>query len=127
MAWKAYIKDRIVADPKEDYKNAERYDQYRVSDTAVYFPREKYMLLSDIRRVWVQPTVLNVIGCCGKGLPISAVCLDYDTKDIVKLTVEKKTDAEAFVDAILKKNPQIEKIEWAKGYRAPAFLREEAL
>ncbi len=125
MAWKAHIDGRTVDDPKGDCKNAERYEQYRLSESAVYFPREKYLLLSDIRRVWIQPSMMNVVGSCGKGLPVSAVCLDYDTKDIVKLTMEKKQNAAAFVESLLRKNPEIEKIEWAKGYRAPAFTRGE--
>ena len=57
MTWTAYLPGRTVTDPRSDIKSGTRIEQYKISDQAVYFPREKYLLLSDIRRTWIQEMI----------------------------------------------------------------------
>ena len=45
MAWTTLKPGREVADPKADFKTAVKVEQYRVSQNAVYLPRNEYIPL----------------------------------------------------------------------------------
>ena len=114
MAWTAYLPGRTVADPRSDMRSGVRIEQYKVSDQAVYFPKEKYLLISDIRRAWIQTSQMNLIGCCGKGLPVYVVRLDYGAEEKVSLTMEKKENAEKMISLLCERNPSITVEEWSR-------------
>ncbi|MBO5564238.1 MAG: hypothetical protein J5935_01340 [Lachnospiraceae bacterium] len=126
MAWRPFMAEYTIDDPKADIKAGERIEQYKLGEKAVYFPRENYLPYEAIKAIWIQPHQLNVIGCCGKGLPVSMVRLDTGTKDVANLMVEKKTNARKMVEMILAKNPSIEYVEYERGYQPIAYRQEAA-
>ena len=124
MAWRPFMPEWTLEDPKTDCKNGERIAEFKLGEKAVYFPREYYLPYEAIKAIWIQPGQYNVIGCCGKGLPISQVVMDTGTKNLAILKLEKKTQAQQMVDAIVAKNPAIERVEYVKGYRGIAYRGE---
>ena len=114
MAWTPRIPGRTVEDIKADMKSGIRIEPYKISQTAVYFPREQYLLISDIRRAWIQTSQMNLIGCCGKGLPVYVVRLDYGAEEKVSLTMEKKENAEKMISLLCERNPSITVEEWSR-------------
>ena len=114
MKWSPYLEGRTVADPASDHGQGVRIEQYRISASAVYFPREKYLLLSDIRRTWIQSSQMNVIGCCGKGLPVSILRIDAGEDVRVNLVFEKRENAEKAISLFLEANPGITVETWTR-------------
>ncbi len=114
MSWKPYLEGHVVTDPKSDAKNGRHIEQYKVSREAVYFPKEQYLLISDIRRTWIQTSQLNVTGCCGKGLPVFVVRLDHGDEKKVNLMVEKKENAEELIRLLCEVNPAIKIENWSR-------------
>ena len=114
MSWRPYLEGRAVSDPKTDAKAGRRIEQYRVSREAVYFPKEQYLLISDIRRTWIQTSQLNVTGCCGKGLPVYVVRLDCGGGTKVNLMMEKKENAEELIRLLREENPAIIIEQWSR-------------
>ncbi|MBO5503523.1 MAG: hypothetical protein J5969_03495 [Lachnospiraceae bacterium] len=114
MTWTAYLPGRTVADPRSDIKSGTRIEQYKISDQAVYFPRKKYLLLSDIRRTWIQDSTMNLVGTCGKGLPVFVVRLDHGDEKKVNLMLEKKEHAEEMIRLICEKNPSVVVEQWSR-------------
>ena len=114
MAWRPYLEGRVVPDPKMDAKNGRRIEQYKISRDAVYFPKEQYLLISDIRRTWIQNSQLNITGCCGKGLPVFVVRLDCGDEKKVNLMVEKKENAEELIRLLCEVNPAIKIENWSR-------------
>ena len=114
MAWAPYLEGRIVADPKQDLKNGVRIEQYRISCEAVYFPKKQYLLISDIKRTWIQPSRLSVVGSCGRGIPVFVVRLDHGDEKKVNLMVEMQENAEKMVRLLTEINPSIKVEEWSR-------------
>ena len=114
MAWAPYLEGRTVADPKQDAKNGVRIEQYRISREAVYFPKEQDLLISDIRRVWIQSSRLSVVGACGRGIPVFVVRLDHGAEKKVNLMIEKQENAERMVQLLSEANPSIVVEEWSR-------------
>ena len=114
MAWTPRIPGRTVEDVKTDIKSGIRIEPYKISKKAVYFPREQYLLISDVRRAWIQTSQLNVIGCCGKGLPVYVVRLDLGGEERVSLMIEKKENAEKMIELLREINPSIKVETWTR-------------
>ena len=114
MAWSPYLEGRTVSDPKSDARSGIRIEQSRISRNAVYFPKEKYLLISDIRRTWIQSTTMSLVGCCGKGIPVFVVRLDHGGPEKVNIMMEKKENADKMVALLCEINPSIRVEEWSR-------------
>ena len=114
MAWTPYLEGHIVSDPKADAKSGVRIEQYRISRQAVYFPREQYLLIEDIKRTWIQSSTLSVVGSCGRGIPVFVVRLDHGAEKKVSLMVEKRENAEKMIALLQEISPSIRVEEWSR-------------
>ena len=114
MAWRPYLEGHTVPDPKADAKDGVRIEQYKISREAVYFPKEQYLLISDIKRTWIQSSRLSVAGSCGRGIPVFVVRLDHGDEKKVNLMVEKQENAEKMVRLLTEINPSIKVEEWSR-------------
>jgi len=114
MAWRPYLEGHTVSDPKADAKDGVRIEQYKISREAVYFPKEQYLLISDIKRTWIQESRLSVVGSCGRGIPVFVVRLDHGDEKKVNLMVEKQENAERMVRLLTEINPSIKVEEWSR-------------
>ena len=114
MAWTPYLEGHTVSDPKADAKSGVRIEQYRISRQAVYFPREQYLLIDDIKRTWIQSSTLSVVGSCGRGIPVFVVVLDHGGEKKVSLMVEKKENAEKMIALLHEISPSIKVEEWSR-------------
>lgn len=100
MAYKSLAEGFTIEDPKLDRKNAACIDRYHIGEHAVYldhFPHDMYIPYSAVRRVWYQASQYNVIGTCGKGIPVFVVAVMYDDgtgeSKIHKYMLEHEADA----------------------------------
>ena len=107
MSYKSLVAGMTIADPKTDRKNAVCIDHYYVGKEAVYithFFQDTYIPYGAVRKVWYQPTQLNVSCSCGKGLAVFAVCVQYDNGQgelvLQKYILEKEADAAKMVELI---------------------------
>ncbi len=103
-----------IPDPKNDSRSAFRIGKYRISEKAVYMDGRRYVALAVVRRIRLQPTVYTPKGCCGAGLPMTAVALFADeqpgepvTKPLTVLLFESDRDAEAALEKIVSANGSI--------------------
>ena len=114
MAWRPYLEGRTVPDPKTDAKNGIRIEQYKISRSAVYFPKEQYLLISDLKRTWIQSSRLSVVGSCGRGIPVFVVRLDCGEEKKVNLMMEKEENAEKMITLLCEINPGIKVETWTR-------------
>ena len=81
MAMRSICPSVVLEDPREDYKNSYRAEQFRVGKQAIYvaaFPGTKYLPFSAIRQAWTQDSSITVTGTCGKSLPVVVLRVRYE-------------------------------------------------
>ncbi len=69
MAWKCVADGSASEDIRKDHKTAKHIERYAISEQAIYF-EGKYLPLSRIQSVRVQPSSYFPAHSCGKGLPV---------------------------------------------------------
>ena len=106
MAWRSLIPALTIGNTKEDLKEAERVEQYRISKKAVYLQSE-YLPISEIKECCIQPSTLRVKGCCGRGVPIYKVRVDYGAERPAVLAIESEKKAKRAVELIRAQNPAV--------------------
>lgn len=75
------LEGHTLADPKSDYRTAEKFGFFRISGQAFYAPDKRYILRSDILSAEASWGAAHVTGCCAGGVP---------TPRLVIVTPEKK-------------------------------------
>lgn len=103
MAWRSLIPDKTIEDVKRDRKAAVSVEKYKVSDNAIYFQSE-YLPVSVIKGVRIQPSTYSPSCCCGKGIPVFKIRIDYDGDKPLVLMLEKEKNAEKIVSIITSAN-----------------------
>ncbi len=116
MAWECVKPGCGLADVRADRKTAKGIEKYGVSDRAVYF-EGKYLPVSLIETVRIQPSVYRPSGCCGRGIPVFKVRIDYGEESPLVLMVEKEANAEKMVERIAAANPAVTVEEYADPVR----------
>lgn len=108
------VSDITVPDPKADYRTAFRIGKYRISEHAVYLDGRRYVPLAGVRRARMQSTVYTPKGCCGAGLPMTAIAIFADdpaggshTQPLAVLLFENSRDAETALEKITLANGTI--------------------
>lgn len=94
----------------EDYRAAQRVEQYRVSDQAMYiaaFPGSKYIPFDALDQVWTKNTGISVTGTCGKQLPMVCLRLCYDGEFYQNYLFEKQAGADQVLDRIRARRPDL--------------------
>ena len=101
MSWECIVPEKAIEDVKADKKNAKRVEQYLVSDNTLYF-EGKYLPLNEVRSVSIHDSTYNPHCCCGRGLPVKKLKIEYGTDKPLILMVEKDKNATKLKDMIIK-------------------------
>ncbi len=104
MAWKCVADGSASEDMRKDHKTAKHIERYAISEQAIYF-EGKYLPLSRIQSVRVQPSSYFPAHSCGKGLPVFKIRIEYGGEEPEVLMFEKESNAEKAVSLILSANP----------------------
>ena len=113
MAWECIAEGKGLSDERADRKNARGVEKYLVSQNAVYF-EGKYLPFSLITALRVQPSVYQPRGCCGRGVPVFKMRLDYGAEKPLVLMLEKEKNAEKLAAAICAANPAVRVEEYVE-------------
>ena len=69
-----------LPDPAQDFRDAARVAQFRVSANAFFvpaFPGTQYIPFEGLTQVVLRSASLSTIGCCGKELPVLKLILRW--------------------------------------------------
>ena len=100
MAWVSIIPEKAIEDVKKDKKGAKRVEQYLVSENALYF-EGKYLPLNLIESVSIHDSVYNPHCCCGRGIPVKKLKIEYGSDKPLILMVEKDKNAQKLADMLM--------------------------
>lgn len=106
MPWTSIIPDNTIQDVKHDRKSAVSVEKYRISDNAIYLQGE-YLPISAITSVRIQPSTYSPNCCCGKGIPVFKIRIDYGAEKPLVLMLEKEQNAEKAVGIIISANNSV--------------------
>ncbi len=106
MAWKCVVEGKELTDVRADRKESEIVEKYRASKNAVYFEGQ-YLPTAAIRALRVQPSLYYPQCCCGRGIPVTKLRLDYGAEKPLVLMVEKEKNAERLRELICAGNPAV--------------------
>ena len=107
---KSLSQTRSLENPAADRKKSVRVEQFRFSDTAVYFPAfpgDQYLPYEALSHVLSKNTAISVTGTCGKQLPMVRLRLYYDGEFYKDLLFEKQKNVDKILDAISVARPEI--------------------
>ena len=105
MAWQSITKNEI-ADVKSDKKSAKSIEKYMVSESAIYF-EGKYLPISDITAVSIHDSTYNPHCCCGRGIPVKKLKIEYGADKPLLLMLEKDKNAKKMTELIIAAGPHI--------------------
>ena len=111
FAMKSLAQSASLENVSEDYKTASRVEQFRVSDEAIYFPAfpgNQYLPFEALHYAKMRDTALSVKGTCGKQLPMTCLRLSYDGEFYKDFLFEKRAKAEAVLERIRNRRPELE-------------------
>ena len=111
FAMKSLAQSASLENVSEDYKTDSRVEQFRVSDEAIYFPAfpgNQYLPFEALHYVKMRDTALSVKGTCGKQLPMTCLRLSYDGEFYKDFLFEKRAKAEAVLERIRNRRPELE-------------------
>ena len=106
LKWKCIVPGKEIENVKQDRKNSKRIERYEVSENAIYF-EGKYLPVSQIKSVRSQPSAYRPHGCCGIGIPVFKIRVDYGAEKPVVLTVEREEKVEELLNMVCTSNPDI--------------------
>jgi len=106
MGWECIIKGHELEDLKKDRKNTQRIERYELSEKAVYL-NGLYLPISLIESIRVQPSVYRPNHCCGIGIPIYKIRVDYGSEKPVVLMIESEKNTEKMVTMLCSNNTDI--------------------
>ena len=106
MAWKCIVPGKELADERADRRAAGIVEKYKVSANAVYFEGQ-YLPFSAITALRVQPSLYYPQCCCGRGIPVTKLRLDYGAEKPLILMLEREKNASTIAEAIFAANPGV--------------------
>ena len=106
LEWKCIVPGKEIENVKQDRKHCKRIERYEVSENAIYF-EGKYLPVSQIKSVRSQPSAYRPHGCCGIGIPVFKIRVDYGAEKPVVLTVEREEKVEELLNMVCTSNPDI--------------------
>ena len=106
LKWKCIVPGKEIENVKQDRKNSKRIERYEVSDSAIYF-EGKYLPVSQIKSVRSQPSAYRPHGCCGIGIPVFKIRVDYGAEKPVVLTIEREENVKELLNLVCTSNPDI--------------------
>ena len=96
------IPGKEVAEPKEDFRNARRLEQYRLGEKAVYLPRGlswEYIPVNEIRKAERSRRIISAGHCVTVREEKPAVDLETE-QGVFTLNLEKPASAAAVLEAL---------------------------
>ena len=99
MSWECIIPGKEIEDIKADKKTAKRVEQYLVSDKVLYY-EGKYLPLNLIESVSIHDSTYNPHCCCGRGIPVKKLKIEYGEDKPLILMVEKEKNAQKLAEMI---------------------------
>ncbi len=98
MAWQS-ITENVIDDVKADRKSAKSVEKYMISRKALYY-EGRYLPLSQITSVSVHDSTYNPHCCCGRGIPVKKIKIEYGKEKPLILMLEKSENAQKIVEMI---------------------------
>ncbi len=98
MVWKS-ITEYQIADVRADKKTAKSVEKYMISRKAIYF-EGKYLPIAQIQSVSLHDSTYNPHCCCGRGIPVKKIKIEYGADKPLILMVEKEQNAAKMTDMI---------------------------
>lgn len=99
MSWESIVPEKIIDDVRADKKSAHRVEKYLVSEKALYFDG-KCLTLDTVESVSIHDSVYNPHCCCGRGIPVKKLKIEYGADNPLILMVEKDKNAQKLKDMI---------------------------
>lgn len=102
--------------PMEDYRQARRAGQHRVSQKAFYFPAfpaTKYVPCRALTAAVLRASSLPTTGCCGKELPVLKLTLCWEGGR-QELVIDPPKHADAILEVLRAARPDL-KIDDRRG------------
>lgn len=99
MSWKS-ITENEIADVKADRKKAKRVEKYMISENAIYF-EGKYLPMAQIQSVSIHDSTYNPHCCCGRGIPVKKIKIEYGAEKPLILMLEKDENAQKIKEWIV--------------------------
>ena len=106
LEWKCIVSGSEIENVKQDRKHSKRIERYEVSEKAIYF-ESKYLPVSQIKSMRSQPSAYRPHGCCGIGIPVFKIRVEYGMEKPVVLLIEQEEKVEELLDLVCKSNPGI--------------------
>lgn len=106
LEWKCIVPGSEIENVKQDRKCSKRIERYEVSEKAIYF-EGKYLPVSQIRSVRSQPSAYRPHGCCGIGIPVYKIRVEYGMEKPVVLVIEKEENVKELLEMVCESNPDI--------------------
>ena len=111
MAYRSICEGTRVENPGEDCRNAARFGTFRIGRRAVYFPSfpagGKYLAYQDITKILLKPSSLHPKGCCGGGVPIFVLRLEYGQGGGKNLVLDNEKQASRAAEELKRTCPEI--------------------
>ncbi len=98
MAWQS-ITDSAIEDIRADKKSAKSVEKYMISKKALYF-EGKYLPISAITSVSMHDSTYNPHCCCGRGIPVKKLKIEYGMDKPLILMLEKAENAQKMMRLI---------------------------
>ncbi len=98
MAWNS-ITENEIEDVKADKKSAKGVEKYMISKNAIYF-EGKYLPISQIQSVSIHDSTYNPHCCCGRGIPVKKLKIEYGADKPLLLMLESEKNANRLYDLI---------------------------
>ncbi len=99
MAWRS-ITEKEIEDVKADKRSAKGVEKYMISKNAVYF-EGNYLPISQIQSVSIHDSTYNPNCCCGRGIPVKKLKIEYGAEKPLLLMVESDRNANRIYDLII--------------------------
>ena len=106
LEWECIVHVKELENVKQDRKYSKRIERYEVSENAIYF-EGKYLPVSLIKSMRSQPSAYRPHGCCGIGIPVFKIRVDYGAEKPLVLVIEQEEKAEELLNMVIKANPDI--------------------
>ena len=93
LEWECIVQGKELENVKQDRKHSKRIERYEVSENAIYF-EGKYLPVSLIKSMRSQPSAYRPHGCCGIGIPVFKIRVEYGAEKPLVLVIEQEEKAE---------------------------------
>ena len=121
MAYRSISGGTRVERPREDCRSAARFGTFRIGSRAVYFPAfpagGQYLAYADITKMMLKPSSLHPKGCCGGGVPIFVLRLEYGQGQGKNLVLDNEKQAGRAAEELKKVCPEL-----AGGLEIPEYM-----